>query len=145
MIVGANVKAARTALGMTQEDLAKKAGYKSYISIQKIEYGVNHPPVDKIIDLAEALNVSYNYLIGESPDMKRTLMDEIWKNVRRAGHVPALKMVIGKGYEVLDPYMALSDHERADVLATISMWADLSEEEQKSVMNFINYTYSKHK
>ena len=83
MIVGANVKAARTALGMTQEDLAKKAGYKSYISIQKIEYGVNHPPVDKIIDLAEALNVSYNYLIGESPDMKRTLMDEIWKNVRQ--------------------------------------------------------------
>ena len=37
MTVGDRIRARRTELGMTQEELAKKAGYKSRSSINKIE------------------------------------------------------------------------------------------------------------
>ena len=40
-IVGKNIKKRRIALGLTQEDLAKKLGYKSKSTINKIEKGIN--------------------------------------------------------------------------------------------------------
>ena len=39
-IVGKNIKKRRIALGLTQEDLAKKLGYKSKSTINKIEKGI---------------------------------------------------------------------------------------------------------
>lgn len=63
MELGKKVKQRRIELGLTQEELAKKMGYSSRVSINKIEMG--RPISQKIISrLATALNVSVPYLMG---------------------------------------------------------------------------------
>ena len=56
--VGKRIRQLRLAAGMSQDTLAKKAGYTSRSSINKIELGYTDIPLLKIISLAEALSVS---------------------------------------------------------------------------------------
>lgn len=70
MNLGEKVKERREELGMTQDDLARKMGYSSRSSVNKIENG--RAVSQKIIaKLADALNVSEPYLMGfvDSPDI----------------------------------------------------------------------------
>lgn len=46
---------ARTDLGITQKELAAKAGL-TQANISKIEKGISHPTVDTLLKLAQALN-----------------------------------------------------------------------------------------
>ena len=68
MTIGDRIKKRRLELNMTQEELAKKAGYKSRSSIQKIESS-RDLPVDKIEIIAKSLDVSPSYLMGWSNDL----------------------------------------------------------------------------
>lgn len=58
------IKERREELGMSQEELATKLGYKNRSSIHKIEMGVNDIPQSKIKDFAIALNTDPVYLMG---------------------------------------------------------------------------------
>ncbi len=61
--LGNRVKARRIELALTQDELAKRLGYKSRSSINKIECG--RPVTQKIIvKLAEALLTTPAYLMG---------------------------------------------------------------------------------
>ena len=64
MSLGENIRAARERLNMTQDELAKKLGYKSRSSINKIESGENDIPQSKVIDFAKALDVTVMDLLG---------------------------------------------------------------------------------
>lgn len=64
MELGKRVKARREELGITQEELAKKMGYRSRSSINKIELGVNDISQSKIQQLADALQTTPAYLMG---------------------------------------------------------------------------------
>lgn len=61
--LGDRVKKERIRLGMTQDELAKKAGYSSRTSINKIENG-RSASLKVVHKLAKALNVSEWYLLG---------------------------------------------------------------------------------
>lgn len=61
--IGKRIKQRRLELGMSQEELANKCGYKSRSTINKIELGVNDIPRSKIKAFATALNTSPAYLI----------------------------------------------------------------------------------
>lgn len=63
MTVGERIKAKRLELGMSQEELAKKCGYKSRSSINKIELE-RDLPLRKVEQLARALNTEPAYLMG---------------------------------------------------------------------------------
>jgi transcriptional regulator with XRE-family HTH domain len=54
----------RKALGLTQEDLANKMGYKSKSTINKIELGINDIPQSKIKKFAEVLGTTPAKLMG---------------------------------------------------------------------------------
>lgn len=58
------IKIRREELGMSQEELAKKLGYKSRSSINKIETGENDIPQSKISSFAKALLVTEAWLMG---------------------------------------------------------------------------------
>ena len=60
------IRQRRETLGLSQEELAKKLGYKSRSSINKIEKGENDIPQSKIVAFAEALNTTPEYLMGWS-------------------------------------------------------------------------------
>lgn len=58
------IKMRRLELGMSQEELAFKLGYKSRSSINKIEMGDNDIPQSKILAFANALDTTPSYLMG---------------------------------------------------------------------------------
>lgn len=64
MSLGQNIRIYRENLGMTQEDLAKKLGYKDRSTIAKIESDVNDITQSKIVAIAEALETTPAALMG---------------------------------------------------------------------------------
>ena len=67
MTIGERIKLRREELGLTQEELAKKVGYKSRSSINKIELS-RDLPLNKISLMAKALETTPSYLVGWSDD-----------------------------------------------------------------------------
>jgi transcriptional regulator with XRE-family HTH domain len=63
MNVGDRIKKRRLELGMTQEELSIKAGYKSRSSINKIENS-RDLPLPKVQEVARILDCSPSYLLG---------------------------------------------------------------------------------
>lgn len=59
-----NIKKRRLELGMSQEELARRAGYTSRSTIAHIERGAINIPQSKVIDIAHALKVTPSYLYG---------------------------------------------------------------------------------
>ena len=61
--IGNRIKQLRTKKDMSQDELAKRSGYGSRSTINKIELGINDVPQSKIKAIAEALGVSVGTLL----------------------------------------------------------------------------------
>lgn len=61
---GKRVRDRREALGMTQDELAKKLGYKSRSSVNKIELDLRNMKQSQIARLANALKTTPGFLMG---------------------------------------------------------------------------------
>ena len=66
MSIGQRIKSRREELGMSQEDLAHKIGYKSKSSINKIELDIQQLRQSKIKQIADALETTTDYIMGWS-------------------------------------------------------------------------------
>ena len=66
--IGRIIRDLRTSAGMTQEELAHRIGYKSKVSINKIESGQRSLTRDKIKDIAEIFGVSPLLILGYDED-----------------------------------------------------------------------------
>lgn len=75
-IIGSRIKEYRKAAGMTQKELAEKAGYTSNSTINKIELGKNDVPIEKIRTIAAVLNVDPALILGLGDDKKREITVE---------------------------------------------------------------------
>ena len=64
--VGENISECRKRKGLTQDELARKLG-KSVKTVQRYESGTVDLPISILAEIAEALEVSVNYLIGYTP------------------------------------------------------------------------------
>ena len=62
-MIGDKIRARRLELGMTQEELAHKMGYKTKSAINKIETNINDVSQSKLIKLADALCCSPSFFI----------------------------------------------------------------------------------
>lgn len=69
--IGKNIMRRRKEIGMTQEELAQKMGYKSKSSINKIELGKSDMPQSKIDQFAKALNTTPGDLLGLDEDIQK--------------------------------------------------------------------------
>ena len=84
MTVGDRIKQKRIELNLSQDELAKKVGYKSRSSIQKIESARNLP-LPKVEKMALALECTPSYLMGwededGQPTTKKELVDAYVQN-----------------------------------------------------------------
>lgn len=79
--IGKRIKAKRESLGLTQEELAHKLGYKNKTSIAKIEIGANDITQSKVIEFAKALNTTPSYLMGWEWDVVNMDLSAIESNV----------------------------------------------------------------
>lgn len=64
MTIGQRIKTRREELNMSQEELAKRIGYKSRSSINKIELDLYELRQTKIKSIADALDVTPSYIMG---------------------------------------------------------------------------------
>lgn len=65
MSFGSRIKNRREELGLSQQELAKRMGYRSRSSINKIELGKNTVSLSKLARLAEALETTVEYLLAD--------------------------------------------------------------------------------
>lgn len=110
--IGHRIKARREQLQMTQEELAKKIGYKSKTTITKIENGTNDIVQSKVCDFAKALNTTPAYLMGWEEPEQPTPKSNGYPTVRIpvlgdvAAGVPILAQQDIIGYEDIPADMA---------------------------------------
>ena len=110
--IGHRIKARREQLQMTQEELAKKIGYKSKTTITKIENGTNDIVQSKVCDFAKALNTTPAYLMGWEDLEQPTPKSNGYSTVRIpvlgdvAAGVPILAQQDIIGYEDIPADMA---------------------------------------
>lgn len=85
MTVGERIRNRRLEIGMTQDELAKKLGYKSKSTINKIELGINDITLPKVKEFAKALEVNESILMGweETNAVKIESIGEILKKILR--------------------------------------------------------------
>jgi transcriptional regulator with XRE-family HTH domain len=57
ILVGRNVRSARTALGMTQEQLAERSGFSQHY-ISGLENGRRNPSIVSLFELAQSLETT---------------------------------------------------------------------------------------
>lgn len=102
MTVGDRIKNRRLSLGMTQDELAQKTGYKSRSSINKIESSRNLP-LSKVEKMAKALNCAPSLLMGweDTEDVTDDMVSE---------HI-----------ELISLYEKLKPDEKEHILETIRL------------------------
>lgn len=88
MTMGEKIKNRRKALGMTQQELAEKMGFKTRSHISLIEQGERNIPANKIKKLAKILDISPEYLVG-------------WRNTLESSSYSKV-MVNNKSHDILD-------------------------------------------
>ncbi len=64
-VFGKNIRYLRRSAFLTQADLARSLGYKSYTTIQKWEGGQAFPPIATCIKLADLFTVSLEELLQQ--------------------------------------------------------------------------------
>ena len=111
------IRARREELNMSQDELAKKLGYKSRSSINKIEKGENDIPQSKIVAFARALDTSPETLMGWGKHANSPATPAPIAPTRRQGiRIPVLGRVVAGipieaitdifDYEEIDPDLA---------------------------------------
>lgn len=82
MKIGELIKKRRIDLGMSQDELAQKVGYKSRSSINKIEVDGRGLPQSKILAFAKALGTTPAYLMGWTDDLCEYVVEEDKETVK---------------------------------------------------------------
>ena len=62
--VGKRIRKVRILRGLSQDELAKRCGYKSRSAIKKKETGINEIPITKIKIIAEILNIDVTIILN---------------------------------------------------------------------------------
>lgn len=68
MYLARNIRFLRLSKGLSQDDVAKRLGYKSFTTIQKWESGVSEPPVKKLKELSILFGVDMDDLNSKPLD-----------------------------------------------------------------------------
>lgn len=117
--IGDKIFDRRTALNMSQDELAQKVGYKDRSSIAKIESGERDIRQKKLIEFAKALNTTPQWLMGY--EEKTNISAVYQKNIRM---IPVFESVsAGFGAyaddQILDycPFIINSEKEAAETIA----------------------------
>lgn len=113
--IGTVIRARRKELGMTQEELAHKIGYKSKVSVNRIEKGEQKLPSDKVGQVSAALGISPDYLykwkdrgltvefepVRETPEARNRRLIAYWLQIATPEQIAVVaNMIRAMGTEV---------------------------------------------
>ena len=123
MHIGIKIKKRRLELGISQEDLAKRVGYTSRSTINKIENGINDITQSKIIKFAEALHTTPTDLMDW--DNETTPYGDHNKNLAYFADKP----------ELLNEYIEIIESDNLRLLFDSAK--ELEPEDLESVLNIV--------
>ena len=109
--IGDRIKLRRIELGMSQDELARRLGYRSRSSINKIEKDASGLPQTKIAAIASALQTTPSYIMG-------------WEEVQKKNNVTT------------DIVLRLRSDD--EFLSTVEMISQLNAEELSSIKQMAN-------
>lgn len=94
--IGKRIREKREAIGMTQEELASKLGYKNKSSIAKIETGANDIIQSKVVEFANILGTTVAYLMGwdEPPHSRKGIVINVLGRVAAGIPLEAIEDII---------------------------------------------------
>lgn len=115
--IGNRIKDRRIELGMSQDELAEKMGYKSRSTIAKIEKGVNDVVQSNIVKFSEVLKTDVSYLMG-------------WQERIEADPV-------GEANKLADWYLNLEMKEENSIM--LEEFIRLDEQKQAQAREFIHF------
>lgn len=122
--VGNNILNRRKMLGLTQEELAKKMGYKSKSTINKIELGINDIPQSKIAKFAEVLGTTPAFLMGWEEPIEEKLSPS--------------KETLTEGEKVwLDLYRKTPESSREMLMLLFKSFENIPESSQQMVLGML--------
>lgn len=75
MSIGSRIRQRRIELGLSQDELAHRLGYKSRSSINKIELGQHNLTQSKILAIANALETTPSYIMGWDESVESSMGD----------------------------------------------------------------------
>lgn len=111
--IGKNIAERRKALGLTQEELASRMGYRSKSTINKIELGKNDIPQSKIVKFAEVLKTTPAWLMGwEETHKKNDTLSDIAVRMSEDDYF----LSVLEGVNQLDAEQLASIKQMVDVL-----------------------------
>ncbi len=105
-LIGDRIKKRREELGLSQDELAKRMGYKSRSSINKIELNLSDVPQKKIIDFAKALNTTIGYLMDDHVSKSKGIKIPVLGRVIAGIPIEAIEEIID--YEEISESLAKS-------------------------------------
>jgi len=125
--IGNKIMARRKELNMTQEELAKKMGYKSKSTINKIENGTNDIPQSKIAKFAKVLNTSIAYLMEWEEEIEKKSDEKIVESANKLGDL-FMRIEFKEDEDLdfmtmLEEYIQLPDTKRAQVREYVHLLA----------------------
>ena len=127
--VGDRILRMRKQVGLTQEELAKKMGYKSKSTINKIELGINDIPQSKIFQFAEVLGTTPAYLMGW--DEEENSLD---------------KVELTEGEKVwMELYHKLSDETRVVLVNMAEAFEKLPADRQRFLLDAVRVVFDNQK
>ena len=111
MNVGERIKQRRLELGLSQDELAKKVGYKSRSSINKIELS-RDLPLRKVELMAKALDTTPGYLMGWSDEASLLVESKEPQGDREEAHLIEYAKRLYEHYQKASPEI----HNAVDLL-----------------------------
>lgn len=113
--IGERIKERRIEMGMSQDELAEKMGYKSRSTIAKIEKGINDVVQANIVKFSEVLNTSIAFLMGWDKEIEE-------KPVETANKLADIYLDI-ELKEMLEDYFILDEIKKAQAREYIHLLA----------------------
>lgn len=115
--IGERIKLRREELGLSQDELARKLGYKSRSSINKIEIGCQNLIQSKIKAIADALETTPDYIMGWEELDESIDIDKLKNDVANAKTI--MTYIINeygeKVWDDLNLYLQLDGDDRCEI------------------------------
>lgn len=115
--IGSRIRKRREQLDLSQDELAKRLGFKSRSSINKIELDERNLTQSRIKAIADALETTPSYIMGWDELDEQVDLEKLRQDIQKEGE--AEKIIVNRyGKDVWDAlcmYIQLDAEDRAEV------------------------------
>lgn len=133
VMIGHRIKQLRLERELSQDELAKRSGYGSRSTINKIELGINDVPQSKVKAIAEALGVTVEDIICWE--------EQYNPNGQLASEVEIIELIAKQFDEnaayAFSEFIKLDNAEAKKILELISMYGKMDEVDRAEIRGYI--------